>query len=323
MQMKFSNYKIILCCILIFSILSLKSNRFVNKGFSADIINYADTNKLSFFVIGDWGQRGSEKQLSVANAMQKQATKEPINFIISVGDNFYPRGVKSIKDSSWIKSFENVYNAKDLQVPWYTAFGNHDYMGKIKPQLNYHKKNPLWKTTERYYSFEQRIPGTNEFAIFIFIDTNPFDGTMGVFGYGSLVFQNNKKQLKWLDKTLKETKAKWKIVIGHHPLYTTGMRRGLMLDVRNAFLPYFEKYKVDVYLAGHDHDLQHQKPEGHTNYFVSGAGSDIRGCTSDSLQTKFAKADYGFMQIDLKSDTFNLRVINNNGLKLYQTKIIK
>ena len=84
-----------------------------------------------------------------------------------------------------------------------------------------------------------------------------------------------------------------------------------MLDVRSSFLPIFEKYKVQVYFAGHEHDLQHQKPNGLTHYFVSGAGSEKRPVTQDSLQTKFAASDHGFKSVQLQKDTMHLQVINN------------
>ncbi len=37
--------------------------------------------------------------------------------------------------------------------------------------------------------------------------------------------------------------------------------------------PLFHKYRVDLFLAGHDHDLQHLEFQGHpTSHFLSGGG---------------------------------------------------
>ena len=162
-----------------------------------------------------------------------------------------------------------------------------------------------------------------EKVLFIFLDTNPFDGTLIRRKHSDLSKQDTLAQKKWLIETLSSSTCKWKIVVGHHPLFTTGMRRGQMLDVRQSFLSVFEKYQVDAYFAGHDHDLQHQKPKGFTHYFVSGAGSEIRSVSHDSLQTKFAVSDHGFMNIELKKDALNLTVINYLGKELYKTAIIK
>ena len=157
----------------------------------------------------------------------------------------------------------------------------------------------------------------------MFIDSNPFDETLSRNRHSDLASQNKEAQLEWLEKTLATSTASWKIVIGHHPLYTTGVRRDKMLDVRKVFLPIFEKHKVNAYLAGHEHDLQHQKPEGFTHYFVSGAGSEIRPVTKDEQQTKFAISDHGFMSMQLLKDKLNVQVINFEGKQLYQTTISK
>jgi hypothetical protein len=238
-----------------------------------------------------------------------------------MGDNFYPDGVISTTDPQWNKSFEDIYANYSLNIPWFTAFGNHDYRGSIQAQLDYSKISRRWRTTERYYSFEKTIPNSSEKALFVFIDSNPFDETLSRKSHSDLASQDKEAQLEWLEKTLATSTARWKIVIGHHPLYTTGVRRDKMLDVRKAFLPIFEKHKVNTYLAGHEHDLQHQKPEGFTHYFVSGAGSEIRPVTKDEQQTKFAISDHGFMSMQLHKDQLNVQVINFEGKQLYQTTI--
>lgn len=279
-------------------------------------------NSLNFLVIGDWGRNGEFRQKDVANEMGNEATKTNSSFVLSMGDNFYPDGVMSTMDPQWNKSFEDIYTSYSLNMPWYTCFGNHDYRGSIQAQLDYSKVSRRWRTNERYYSFERSIPNSKDKALFVFIDTNPFDATLSRKSHGDLEKQDTAAQIVWLDKTLSTTTAKWKIVIGHHPLYTTGVRRGKMLDVRKSFLPIFERYKVNVYFAGHEHDLQHQKPVGFTDYFVSGAGSEIRPVTFDSTQTKFAASDHGFMSVQLQKDTLHLQVINYLGNQLYRTYVL-
>ena len=44
--------------------------------------------------------------------------------------------------------------------------------------------------------------------------------------------------------------------------------------MRSLFKPIFDRYHVNAYICGHEHSLQHIKPEGFTNYFISGAGSE-------------------------------------------------
>ena len=69
--------------------------------------------------------------------------------------------------------------------------------------------------------------------------------------------------------------------------------------------------------------MQHQKPKGFTHYFVSGAGSEIRSVSNDSSQTKFAVSDHGFMNVELKKDELNVKVINHLGKEVYKTSVKK
>ncbi len=278
---------------------------------------------IDFLVVGDWGRNGEFNQKEVANSMAATAQKHNSNFIISTGDNFYPDGVISTTDPQWHSSFEHIYTAYSLNIPWYTAFGNHDYRGSIQAQLDYSKVSRRWRTNKRYYSFEKTIPNSNEKAIFVVIDTNPFDESLSLQNHSDLGEQNKYTQLNWLDSTLQNTSAEWKIVIGHHPLFTTGVRRNKMLEIRKALQPLFEKHKVNVYFAGHEHDLQHQKPKGFTHYFVSGAGSEIRPVTWDSSQTKMALSTHGFMHVQLQKDSLKVNVVNYLNKLLYTTSINK
>lgn len=292
-----------------------------NKTIKTGDTYWKQENSINFLVVGDWGRNGKFHQKDVAHQMGLEAAKNHTSFVLSMGDNFYPDGVISTTDPQWNKSFEDIYTDYSLNIPWFTAFGNHDYRGSIQAQLDYSKISRRWRTTERYYSFEKTIPNSSEKALFVFIDSNPFDETLSRKSHSDLASQDKEEQLEWLEKTLATSTARWKIVIGHHPLYTTGVRREKMLDVRKVFLPIFEKHKVNAYLAGHEHDLQHQKPEGFTHYFVSGAGSEIRPVTQNEQQTKFAISEHGFMSMQLQKDQLNVQAINFEGKQLYQATI--
>ncbi|MEM1122380.1 MAG: metallophosphoesterase family protein [Bacteroidota bacterium] len=60
------------------------------------------------------------------------------------------------------------------------------------------------------------------------------------------------KQVVWVDSLLRNNPQKWTIVTMHYPIYSTiGVRDNV--ELRHAFQPLFEKYKVDLVLQGHDH----------------------------------------------------------------------
>jgi hypothetical protein len=77
-----------------------------------------------------------------------------------------------------------------------------------------------------------------------------------------------------------------------------------------------EKYGVQLYLSGHDHDLQHQKPKGTVDYVVSGAGSQTRR-TTQHLTTLFSKDVSGFAAFSITRDSLYLNFIDYKGNLLY------
>ncbi|WP_370632815.1 hypothetical protein [Pedobacter sp. MC2016-14] len=115
------------------------------------------------------------------------------------------------------------------------------------------------------------------------------------------------------------------MVIGHHPIYTVGPRikNYDTLAVRKVLKDVLERNKVDIYLSGHDHSLQHLKPEGHTHHFISGAGSEVTPVTTGIAYSRFEAADYGFMYFSADKNRFNAKVINAEGKVIYQTTLSK
>ena len=70
--------------------------------------------------VGDWGRNGLYNQSLVAEAMGRVA--EDLDFVVSVGDNFYESGLTSVLDSQFDASFRDVYTAPGLQVSLVAGF---------------------------------------------------------------------------------------------------------------------------------------------------------------------------------------------------------
>ena len=66
--------------------------------------------------IGDWGRQGRWNQSETADAMAAAAQRAPPQFVVSVGDNFYPSGLTSVDDANFADSFQNVYHHAELQA---------------------------------------------------------------------------------------------------------------------------------------------------------------------------------------------------------------
>ena len=100
-------------------------------------------------------------------------------------------------------------------------------------------------------------------------------------------------QLRWLRTQLQKSKAQWKIVMGHHTLYSGGVH-GDNEKLRPLLEPLFMKYKVDIYLSGHDHHLELLKPINGVYYIVSGGGGKHRSVTWRD-NTIYAATNLGFV----------------------------
>lgn len=276
-----------------------------------------------FYVLGDWGRNGFEHQKDVANAMNAAAYVLEPEFIFSTGDNFYPNGIASVNDPYWQSSFENVYNGHLLYCPWYVALGNHDYRGNVEAQIEYSDISKRWTMPSRYFYVDKILEDDVTRARFIVLDTSPFEDDYYEEGkYKNAVSsQDTAKQMQWLKETLANNANEWTIVIGHHPFYTSGKRVDDTPFVRNHFEPVLEKYSVHAYFAGHEHDLQHQKPDNiFTHHFVSGAGSEVRP-TGKLEFTKFAEAISGFMIVSLTKKEMLVQAVDYMGNVLYKTHI--
>ena len=274
---------------------------------------------LNFVVIGDWGREGEKDQTDVATQMGAAAADTGAKFVISVGDNFYEHGVSSADDLQWQTSYEMVYTAPSLQVPWHVVLGNHDYHLNSGAQIAYTKTSKRWNMPARYFTRKEHIDAATA-VDFFFMDTMP----MATFDDDEILFKKKvpwedvPNQMAWLEKSLAASTAPWKIVVGHHPIYTGGLHGDTPFLVEHV-LPLLQKHKVQVYLNGHDHDLQHLQA-GDVNLFCSGAGSKPRP-TTKTAHTKFAQGCSGFMAVALQADKMNVRMINDRGEILYTTAV--
>jgi len=277
----------------------------------------ASPGALTFAVIGDWGRRGRPDQVQVARQMAIACKNAAANFVISVGDNFYEDGVASLEDPHWQQPFERVYAAPSLQVPWYVILGNHDYRGNCQAQLDYGKTHPRWTMPARYYTQLYPIDATHNLECF-FIDTSPLISEYkNEADMKAIHTQDVDAQLKWLDQSLAASKAQWKLVFGHHPIYSAGTVHGNQPDMIRRVLPILQNYNIQGYFSGHDHDLQHLKDDD-LNYFISGGGSENRP-VKPVPKIQFGLATSGFLLVSLAPNNMHVRYIDNLGNTIYTT----
>jgi len=247
---------------------------------------------------GDYGQ-GTAGQKAAAQAMLRYHRRQPFDFAITLGDNFYPRGMSGPADPRWKSLWEDLYDP--IGIPFYISMGNHDWGQPDSPaaELLYTHKSPTWRLPATRYTF------TAGSAQFFSIDTQA----------------HNHAQSLWLAGELRRSTAQWKIVYGHHPIYSHGQHgdtRSLITDL----LPIL-RARADAFFAGHEHDLQHLRPEDGLHFFISGGGgAGIRPITPGP-RSLFAKSSYGFAVLDVAPNSLKVSFFDTNLTPLYEYTLTK
>lgn len=280
---------------------------------------FAQERALHFLVVGDWGQ-DSDQQRAVASAMGDVATSTASRFVISTGDNFYPRGVASVNDPQFRDSFEAIYASPALQTPWYAVLGNHDYEGSPNAEIAYSSRSSRWRMPARYWVEEMALGG--EAASFYFLDTTPIARLSNAAAHVPLLgaAHEAREQLDWLEQRLSSDRSAWKIVVGHHPILSSG-NHGEAPALADRVKPLLERYGVQVYFNGHDHDLEHLV-DRNVNYVCSGSGALARQ-VAPVEQSRFAFANLGFASCGLAADGLALRFHARDGAVVYEAQIAR
>ena len=86
----------------------------------------------------------------------------------------------------------------------------------------------------------------------------------------------DREQIRWAERALAAAAtARWRVVVGHHSLFTSGAHRGRTMHRHRALLlPLLQKHRVDLYISGHSHHTEHLQ-YGRTHFLVVGAGSGL------------------------------------------------
>lgn len=240
--------------------------------------------EVSFVAVGDTGT-GSEEQYRVGQSMKKACDSSRCVGFIILGDVIYEKGISSVEDPQLQTKFELIY--RDIFKPFYIALGNHDHYGCISCEIAYSTMSARWKMPNYYYkqSFDNLVD------LFV-IDTEKL----------------NQEQVDWATKELQLSKAKWKIFAGHHPLISHDMRHGNASGEQKQLLEKIlcnANNNIDVYLAGHAHNLEDAGDYCGVRLLIAGGGGAPIGDIVKN-DSPFAASTYGF--ISLKATFSQLRV---------------
>jgi acid phosphatase len=263
---------------------------FLCQPLSAAVVDLAHQPVLRFVVTGDTGGTHSELREGIVAVSERVH----VDGIILVGDNFYPCGISGLADPQWTKITAHFGPA---HLPIYPILGNHDYGDQQEraggystwghpdsgAELQATGRIPLWRFPARNYLLRSPL------ADFVMLDTQPIALGFAKSIDGSATAH---QEISWLTSTLDRVHSRWRIVVGHHTIYSSGIhgRKNDATQQRmRALLPLLRGEHVDLYVCGHDHDMELMgdlRRGDDPVFLVSGAGSGL-----DTLRPRHAAGE--------------------------------
>jgi hypothetical protein len=298
--------------------------------------------------------------MPVARAMTTYCAANRCDAALMLGDNIYPDGPTGGTDGrSDAKRFDDILRrpykdfgsfAPGFRI--YAALGNHDWRTSRAAALSevaYMEKTPPLYMDGLIYSVKPPA-GHGEVEIFV-LDTEVLLSGQTVYEAeladdgselpGTVLderptwtkpqTERERNMVAWLDKSLRESTARWKIVMAHHPLWSSaGSKFQEARVLRRLLLPSLCKY-ADMYIAGHEHTLELHSDDCGTAgigvavpplpQIVSGAASKQRPVNTafmayqarnnPQLHSFYARGlIWGYMYVTLKPDEAEVRVFS-------------
>lgn len=293
----------------------------------------------------------------VAWAM-REVCSSGCDFAAMLGDNIYPDGATLGADGiDDARRFEDMLDrpfgelgAGVENFTIYAMMGNHDWhisRRATEAQLRYLQQHPNFTMPGYFYS---AVPAGLEGQVEIFvIDTEMLlasttvhednlapDGsevrTGEVEVWPAYVRPRGaeRNMVAWLERALRESTARWRIVMGHHALWSGGGSKFEKAHaLRALLLPAICRY-ADAYISGDDHVLEvytddcrlvEGSPEAPLPLIVSGAASKYRQLHQAFMQRQNERYPqltnlwsrgqvWGFAHVQIEGDDMTVRMIS-------------
>ncbi|NDG75822.1 MAG: metallophosphoesterase [Synechococcaceae bacterium WB8_1B_136] len=230
----------------------------------------AAQGSIRFLAVADTGS-GDANQRAVGAQMAAVHRRSPVDLVVLGGDNIYPSGDMALIEQTFRRPYSELLAAG---VPFHAVLGNHDIRtDNGNPQVAYRP----FGMKGRYYNLRR-----GDLELFM-LDTNANADWQG--------------QVSWLRTVLAASTAPWKVVVGHHPIYSSGFY-GNDAGLRARLGALMAKHGVQLYINGHEHNYERSKPiDGIVYLVVGGGGASLRPVIA-TAQTARAASVFSFAEIE-------------------------
>jgi hypothetical protein len=228
---------------------------------------------ITIIALGDFGV-GGDYQRTFGESVRKFEARHPADLLLALGDNDYTENPAAFR-TNWERSFGWWTRRSSVRVAG--VLGNHD----VRVESGRYQFRTL-SMPGRYY---RRLAGPVELFL---LDSNRIDA----------------QQTAWLARSLRASRARWKIAVFHHPAFTCGHYRAHP-GVLASWVPLFERHRVTLVLSGHDHNYQRFAPRRGVRYVVHGGGNSnlypIEGCPTGYPRRLRAQSEHGFVYLMIRA----------------------
>jgi len=334
---------------------------------------------ITFFALGDWGT-GRAKQQVVARGLNQVVQQIPNGravkpFVLGLGDNVYEHGLPQgwgneetlrLLEGTFGKVYSDImYEGKP--VDFHIVPGNHDHSRKagygdvVQQETTAERIYQNWhfypfapesdsgsNDDENYRSLRAQnirqiaLPQTIDVETAGQLDIFALDTEIMLQLYADHDSTTLSKHWARLRQLVGQSTARWKMIMGHHPIRSHGKHGGFRKAIwwvppltlvtladklffkrlqdldhtasrtfQEALSGFMQEHKIFFYLSGHEHNLQMLEIAPQYYQIVSGSAAKLSSVTHGS-DTILSVGAFGFTRIDIVGDTLRIEFLEVN-----------
>ncbi|MCX5685173.1 MAG: metallophosphoesterase [Planctomycetota bacterium] len=265
--------------------------------------------QVDLLAVGDWEYRdGNPPTTARAMADYAAALGRPLQAALLLGDSFHLH-LEQGKEPQLGTIFEATYDPKRLNFPFYAIRGNHDCESdNTRIEMAYSSEHPdsRWKMPARWYRVD--LPAKEPVVTILMLDSNKSE----------MPAKDWQAEQQWMETELAKPRGAWTLCAAHHPLFSNGTH-GDSATLQREWGPILKKYRVDFYLNGHDHDLEHLEIDGWpTSFLVLGGGGGRLRADADGKHGPFSRSSFGFAHLALDRRQATVRIMDGRGSTVHE-----